>query len=93
MKKLITKLLTISTLLTLVGCGSATMKIVKFDAAGNKTSEQKIRYIRVGSGELESVDIDIRKGKASIGSQKGSAGDMGEAFKNLTEVAKRGAGL
>ncbi len=76
-------------LLGITACGSAKMMITNFDKDGNVTSTNKISYIRVGSGELSEVDVNIKTGKAKIGSQKGSAGDMAEALLNLTEIAKK----
>ena len=92
MKKIIRiSILSFIALNGIMGCGSAQMEITNFDTQGNITSVNKVKYKRLGSGELSAVDVDIKKGKASIGSQKGSAGDIGEALKNFSEVSKKAA--
>lgn len=93
MKNLITKLVAISILLVVVGCGSARQHIIEYYPDGNKKSEKLVKYNRYGSGELNAVESDIIKGTAKIGSQKGSAGDLAGALLNLSEIAKKGAGI
>jgi len=94
MKKIIQiSILSVIAVSGIMGCGSARMEITNYDTQGKITSVNKIKYTRVGSGELQAVAVDIKEGKASVGSQKGSAGDIGEALKNFSEVAKKGAGI
>ncbi len=80
------KYLTILCSLFIVGCGYVRTEITNFDEQGNVTSVNKASYLRVGSGELNKVDADIKTGKFKIGSQKGSGGAMAETALNLSKV-------
>jgi hypothetical protein len=76
-------------IINITGCGSAYMKNTMFDpATGKILSVNEVSYKRLGSGELSTIDINLKTGKAKIGGQKGNAGDLTEAFLNLTEIAK-----
>lgn len=58
--------------------------------------KDELTYSRFGSQKLEGLEFK-KKADGSIsvklGKQEGSAGDMASALNNLTEIAKKGAGL
>lgn len=73
-------------LFALTGCARITYK----DPQGGEIS-----YSRFWNQEL--VDVKFKKTKdgldVQVGGQKGGAGDLAEALKNMSEVTKKIAGL
>ncbi len=72
-----------------IGCANAHYR--EYDE--NERLVKEISYSVLGKRDLNSLDVDIEKGKIKLGSSRGDAGDLAEAFLNLSEVAKKAAAV
>lgn len=85
--KVIKRLIMI-TFLFLIGCASARMERIVTETDGTENIV-KVSYNVLGKRSFHNLKINPKTGLVELGDSKGSAGDIGAALKNSTEIMKR----
>lgn len=88
---MITRIIILSLMIVIgsMGCASHRFTITKVDKDGNATSINEITSKVFGARKTTDIAVNLEEGKVKIGSSEGSAGDLGAAFLNLTEIMKK----